>query len=457
MAVHPKTILVVDDDELVVSLLEPDLRRSGFAVLTAGNGKEALDLVSSKPVDIIVSDIAMPEMDGFEFCERIRQSPDHVDIPFIFLSAHGGADERMQGLRSGADEYLVKPVNTQDLMTRIEILYDRIQRKRSVGTLKGSLRDVSLCEILQLFELTRKQGVLHLDAFTGKGTLAVADGALLNAVWNDLEGEDAAFQMFTLTQGSFRFQPTEVPAGNMAQPIGVVLMEMARLTDELATVQGHIPAPATPLIPRRPFDGDDDDLRLVNRAITEGCATLSAAQHALRMSEVRLRLAIGKLVEGGFVTPGETPSPREAEAPSEPVRGKPAKLLIAFTDEAALSRCVSLMGNVEGRPMQRSGLSDFSRVTVSSRVYDVVCLRGEKRFAFMWELVLKTSEGAVFLLTTDGDKEHAAFFSARAACLQKPVVRMCLGASLRNATGVQTVTTPEEMLQALSALQPGAR
>ena len=111
----------------------------------------------------------MPEMDGLEFCERIRQSPEHADIPVIFLTAHGGAGERIRGLRSGADEYLVKPINTTDLVARVEVLYDRIRRKHSVSTLKGTLRDVGLCEVLQLFELTRKHGVLHLDAPTGEG------------------------------------------------------------------------------------------------------------------------------------------------------------------------------------------------------------------------------------------------------------------------------------------------
>jgi len=457
MALHRKTILVVDDDELVLSLVEADLRQAGFAVLTAANGKEALAMVWGEPVDIIVSDVSMPEMDGLEFCERIRRSPDHVDIPFIFLTAHGGAGERIRGLRSGADEYLVKPINTTDLVARVEILYDRIRQKQSVSTLKGDLREVGLCEVLQLFELTRKHGVLHLDAPTGKGELAVADGALVNAAWNDLEGEDAVYQMFTLQDGEFRFQQKAVSSGNVVQPISFMLMEMARLTDELATVEGHIPASGAPLILRGPFDGEDEDAQSVHRAITEGCTTLAAVQRALRISDVRLRLAIGKLVEGGCVAAGSAASTGEAEEQADATGGKPAKLLVAFTDESALSRCLSLMGDVESRPMQRSGLSDFSRVTVSSQVYDVVCLRGEKRFSFMWELALKTSEGAIFLLKTDADKEHAAFFSARAACLGKPVVRVCLGASLRSSTGVQVITTPGDMLRALSVLRSTTR
>jgi CheY-like chemotaxis protein len=396
-------------------------------------------------------------MDGLEFCQLIRQSPEHVDIPFIFLTAHGGAGERIRGLRSGADEYIVKPVNAADLVARVEILYDRIQRKRSVSTLKGNLREVGVCEILQLFELSRKHGVLYVDAPTGKGELALADGSLVNAVWNELEGEDAAFQMVTLQEGEFRFLPKAVPSGNAVQPISFMLMEMARLTDELATVEGHIPASGAPLIVRGPFDGEDADAQSVHKAIVEGCANLAAVQRALRMSDVRLRLAIGKLVEDGCVAAGSLTAAGAVAAPAQAAGGKAAKLLVAFTDEPALSRCLSLMGDVGSHPMQRSGLSDFSRVTVSSQVYDVVCLRGEKRFSFMWELALKTSEGALFLLATDADKEHAAFFSARAACLGKPVVRVCLGASLRSSTGVQVIATPADMLRALSALRPAAR
>jgi hypothetical protein len=212
-----------------------------------------------------------------------------------------------------------------------------------------------------------------------------------------------------------------------------------------------------PLVLRRPFDGDDADAQVVHRTIMEGCTDLAAVQRTLRMSDVRVRLAIGKLVEEGCVAAGSASSACEREKSAEAVARKPAKLLVAFTDERVLSRCLSLMGDIGSRPMQRSGLSEFSRVTVSSQVYDVVCLRGEKRFSFMWELVLKTSEGAIFLLKTDEDKDHAAFFSARAACLGKPVVRVCLGATLRSSTGVHVVATPEDMLRALSVLHPPAR
>jgi CheY-like chemotaxis protein len=449
-----KRVLIVDDDVVIRHLVERDFRRAGFAVVTAANGRQALETVLSEPVDLIVSDISMPEMDGLELCERIRRNPDHQDIPFIFLTARSGEDERLRGLRSGADEYVVKPVNIVDLIARAEILYDRIQRKRSVSTFEGNLRDVSLCEVLQLFELTRKRGVLHVSGATGTGTIGVADGTLMHATWNEGQGEDAVFAMFALTEGSFRFHAKDVPRGNCVQPISFVLMETARLTDELATFEEHIPPGGIPLTLRRPYDGEDADAHLVSQAIAEGRADIAALARDVPLSRVRLRLTVGKLVEGGFVVPQS--AGRQFESTRSVVRAgeKPAKLLVAFTNDGALSRCLALMGTSEGDAAEGSGFSDFSRVALASRAYDVFCLRGEKRFAFMWELVLKTAEGAVFLLAADADKEHAAFFSARAACLQKPVVRICLGGGLRSSAGVRTVRSADDMRDALASLRP---
>jgi CheY-like chemotaxis protein len=452
VAVDHKTILIVDDDEPFLHLLWRDLARSGFAVLQATNGRQALEIVRSRAVDIIVSDISMPEMDGWEFCERIRRDPDCGDIPFIFLTVHGGEEKRMRGLRSGADEYLVKPVNVRDLIARVEILYDRVRRKRSANTLTGNLRDVSLCELLQLFEMTRKRGILSVEHPTGQGTLALMDGILLNAAWNNLEAEDAVFEMFALRDGSFRFQPKDVSGGNLAQPISFVLMETARLTDELAALAGHVPAPDVPLRLQKPFGGDDADAQLVSQAIQQGFADGQALHDWLRISDVRLRLALGKLVEGGFVTAGSDPPQADAQKTDDVVATKATKILIAFTDDAMLSRCLSLMVADDDHRVQRTGLSDVSRVVLSSQVYDIFCLRGEKRFAFMWELVLKTADGAVFLLKTDDDHEHANFLAARAASLRKPVVRVCLGTSLSNMAGVQVATTGDDMARAFSSL-----
>ena len=398
----------------------------------------------------------MPEMDGLAFCERLRQRPDCADIPFIFLTVHGGEQAKIRGLRSGADDYLVKPVNTGDLIARAEILYDRIQRKRSMGTLEGNLREVGLCEILQLFELTRKRGVLYVDAAGGKGTISLADGTLMDAAWNDLQGEDALLEMFALTDGTFRFQSGEVSSGTIGQSISFMLMEAARLTDELAAFADHIPAGTTPLQPEKAVRGG-------RRRCPPGKPGDRRGAHRSRRrpagaADVRRQARSG----GQESWSREDSSPREVSSrqrkPTGRPRGaaKPVKILIAFTDDRMLSKCLLLMGDPGSHPTKRSGLSESSRVAIGDRVYDVVCLRGEKRFAFMWELVLRTSTGALFLLTTDDDAEHAAFFAARAASLRKPVVRVRLGAAPHQGDEVRVLATPDDMRQALETVRMSA-
>ncbi len=120
----------------------------------------------------------------------------------------------------------------------------------------------------------------------------------MDAAWNDLQGEDAVLEMFALTDGNFRFQSGEVSSSNIGQSISFMLMETARLTDEVAAFADHIPSATTLLRSKKPFEGDDADAHRVSQAIAEGCTDLAAVQRALRMSAVRLGLAVRKAGRG---------------------------------------------------------------------------------------------------------------------------------------------------------------
>ncbi|MCK7479276.1 MAG: DUF4388 domain-containing protein [Candidatus Moduliflexus flocculans] len=118
---------------------------------------------------------------------------------------------KIRGLRSGGRRLRGQALSTRAISSRARRFSTTASSENAPwDTLKGNLREVGLCEILQLFELTRKRGVLHVDADAGKGTIAFADGTLMDAAWNDLQGEDAVLEMFALTDGSFRFQSQEV-------------------------------------------------------------------------------------------------------------------------------------------------------------------------------------------------------------------------------------------------------
>ncbi|MBU6228784.1 MAG: response regulator transcription factor [Cyanobacteria bacterium REEB459] len=115
-----KTVLIVDDDEILQLALSRRLEAQGFTVMQATSGQEALDMLTTQPADAVVSDILMPGMDGFEFCRQLRSSPIGQIVPFIFLSSLAEVRDRVQGHLIGADDYLVKPFHAQELIAKVK-------------------------------------------------------------------------------------------------------------------------------------------------------------------------------------------------------------------------------------------------------------------------------------------------------------------------------------------------
>jgi len=115
-------ILVVDDIEANVRLLEARLMAEYFQVLTASNGRDALEICANGQCDIVLLDVMMPEMDGFEVCRRLKANPRTMHIPVVMITALDQAEDRVTGLDAGADDFLTKPVNDLALITRVRSL-----------------------------------------------------------------------------------------------------------------------------------------------------------------------------------------------------------------------------------------------------------------------------------------------------------------------------------------------
>jgi two-component system cell cycle response regulator len=115
-------ILVVDDIPANVKLLEARLIAEYFEVLTADNGRDALDICDRTQVDVVLLDIMMPEMDGFEVCERLKANPRTAHIPVVMVTALDQPSDRVRGLKAGADDFLTKPVNDLQLISRVKSL-----------------------------------------------------------------------------------------------------------------------------------------------------------------------------------------------------------------------------------------------------------------------------------------------------------------------------------------------
>ena len=114
------TILIVDDEDFNVDLLEQELEILGYTTLSARNGREAIDRVRGETPDLILLDVMMPVMDGFDCCRALKADPETRLIPIVIMTALDGFEDRIKGIEAGADDFLTKPVNERELQARIK-------------------------------------------------------------------------------------------------------------------------------------------------------------------------------------------------------------------------------------------------------------------------------------------------------------------------------------------------
>ena len=126
-----KQLLVVDDEPKLLRAVAVDLRGEGYQVMTANNGAEALISIAQKLPDLIISDIRMPGMDGYELARRLRRNESTALIPIVFLTAKDTTSDRIEGFRTGVDAYLTKPFEPDELLAVIASILSRVERTHS--------------------------------------------------------------------------------------------------------------------------------------------------------------------------------------------------------------------------------------------------------------------------------------------------------------------------------------
>ena len=131
--VSSQTILVVDDDPAILMGLNLKLKRHGYQVVTATDGNDGIEKVKAHKPDLILSDVMMPFPDGFEMRRIISQDIQLASIPFIFLTARTEVQDRVKGFKEGADDYIQKPFDTEELLARIDAVIHRVESERTRG------------------------------------------------------------------------------------------------------------------------------------------------------------------------------------------------------------------------------------------------------------------------------------------------------------------------------------
>ena len=129
-----KRILAVDDEKHILRLVQINLEKAGYLVVTASNGREALEAVALERPDLIVMDVMMPEMDGLEALQKLKSDDQTADIPVVMLTAKAQDADVFQGWQSGADLYLTKPFNPLELLTFVKRILDAQGEQKSDKT-----------------------------------------------------------------------------------------------------------------------------------------------------------------------------------------------------------------------------------------------------------------------------------------------------------------------------------
>jgi two-component system, OmpR family, phosphate regulon response regulator PhoB len=182
-------ILVVEDDQNLAKLLGYNLERAGFNTHLSGTGEDAVDQLSRKTFDLVLLDVMLPGIDGFEVCRQIRQHQVYTDIPIVMLTAKGEEIDRILGFELGIDDYIVKPYSPRELILRIRAVLKRDRRKggRAQDNLSQGELDIDLVRhIVTLYgkevELTLMEFKLLVTLMKRKGE-ALSREILLSDVW----------------------------------------------------------------------------------------------------------------------------------------------------------------------------------------------------------------------------------------------------------------------------------
>lgn len=157
-------ILVVDDDPDILQFVQMNLELDGFRVETAGDGRRALEQASANPPDLMLLDVMMPELDGLTVLRRMRSDPPMASIPVIILTARSLAEERVKGLDLGADDYITKPFDLDELTARVRTVLRRSRQMRDLSPLTGLPGNFRITAELEERILAEDQiAVIHAD------------------------------------------------------------------------------------------------------------------------------------------------------------------------------------------------------------------------------------------------------------------------------------------------------
>lgn len=259
-------ILLVDDDPDNRAMIGHFLVSWGYEVDHAENGRIALEKVQTRPPTLVLLDLEMPEMDGFETCERLKTDPETEWIPVVIFTGLEKMPHRVRGFRHGADDYVVKTAEPDELRARIELVLQRTKRYASLAAgpslvdepdprpgepsppseelaVSVLLARIPFPEAMRLVLAHGKNGVVQLADAERQGTVHVHEGEIVHATLDAVEGEEAFYELALWKSGRFDFQDRDPgPARTISHSARSLLTEASRRHDAWSLISTKVPS-----------------------------------------------------------------------------------------------------------------------------------------------------------------------------------------------------------------------
>lgn len=184
-------ILLVDDEKDIVEFLQYNLEQEGFNVITAYDGKEALEKISQKP-DLLILDVMMPRMNGYEVCEKLRATDEYKNLPIVFLTAKSSEIDEVHGLNIGANDFIQKPISPKKLIARVRSNLRKIETTEKEQSQEISIGSLVINKEKYTVTLEGKQIILPKKEFEILSYLASNPGRVFHRdkILSDIWGSD---------------------------------------------------------------------------------------------------------------------------------------------------------------------------------------------------------------------------------------------------------------------------
>jgi len=450
MPIVTKTVILASARDDLQGLAEP-LQQQGCQVHTCSDGARALELALRLFPQLLVVDSDIPLLPAARLAQILRANPRTEALSFFFVGREG---EEIEGFQRHRDQFLLRPFNREQLLLTIATFFSRRERTEQVSRqekeVAGSLDQISLVDLLQVFGLNRKDGILHLARGEERAAVFILEGCVINARVGRVGGEKAFFRLLRWESGTFWFVPgpPEVEA-LIATPLDHLLMEGMRQNDEENAQRDALPRPETLLAVKVPRDRLPHGLRPTTQEI------LMLLEYYPRVEELLdhcprpdfevlqiLKVLLEKgLIEEQQAAPGEAPQPlltaeevlaakdffNDAELLLESASSK--LVLLATAPDQLRQFTQALQGLPEFEPESAFvlggdslGLGDIGRLTIGeSFAVRLFSLPATAATAPLWTAFGRRLFGVAALGETAGMEAAIGFFEES---LHVPVARV---------------------------------